>query len=168
MKKRSSLLLCGLIATGCYTYTPVERPEAGMEVRARLTGDAAARASQGLDEPILRYDGKIVAATADSISIDVLIARASSGLQDITIRDTVSLRRTDLQAVLERKISPSRSALFAVGAAAAAVGVVLGIDQVVGGTGGEDDPNPPPTSLRDPFFVRIPFFQFIAWLTQRQ
>ena len=167
MKKRWALLSGLLVSTGCYTYTPVERPEAGMEVRARLTGDAAARASQGLDEPILRYDGRVVSASADSIAIDVLVARASSGLQDITIRDTVALRRIDLQSVLERKFSPTRSVLFGLGAGVAAFGVVMGIDQVVGGTG-EDDPNPPPTSLREPFLVRIPFFQFVAWLTRRQ
>ena len=167
MKKRAALLLCWLVATGCYTYAPVERPEAGMEVRARLTGDAAARASQGLDEPVLRYDGRVVTASADSIAMDVLIARVSSGVQDITIRDTVSLRRIDLQSVLERKFSPTRSVLFGLGAGAAAFGIAMGIDQIVGGTG-EDDPNPPPTSLREPFFVRIPLFQFLAWLTQRQ
>lgn len=138
-----------------------------MEVRARLTGDAAARASQGLDEPILRYDGRVVTAGPDSIALDVLIARASSGLQDITIRDTVALRRVDLQSVLERKFSATRSVVFGLATGVAAFAVVMGIDQIVGGTG-EDDPNPPPTSLRDPLFVRIPFVQFITWVTQRQ
>lgn len=161
MRKTFSASLLGcLVMSGCYTYTPVAAPLAGMEVRARLTAEAAARASHGLDEPILRYDGRVVAANTDTVALDVLIARASSGVQDITIRDTVSLRRADLQSMLERKLSPTRSVVFTLAAAAAAFGLIMGIDQVVGGTGEETDP--PPPAFRTPFVVRFRLFPVLV------
>ena len=161
------LLPVSVGSTACYTYVPVESPTRGMEVRARLTQEAAVRYSQGLDEPILRFDGVVVGAAADSVALDVLIARSSSAFQDVTIRDTISLKRSDLQTIMLRKLSPARSAIFGVGLVVGGVAVVLGIDQVVGGTGGEDtDPGVP--TLREPFFLRIPFSKLIGWLTQSQ
>lgn len=165
--KQTILLLSMLALTGCYSYVPVQSPQPGMEVRARLTADAAVRHSQGLDEPIVRYDGRVVAADGESVALDVLVARASSAFQDVTIRDTISLKRAELQSVLERKLSKGKSAIFALGMVAAAGAVVAGIDQIVGGTGGEgDDPGTP--ALREPFFVRIPFSKLLGWLTHSQ
>src|SRR5688572_13210553 len=167
MRRYRALLLAAIGLAGCYTYTPVESPTPGMEVRARLTAEAASRHSQGLDEPVLSYAGRVVSTSADALALDVLVARSSSAFQNVTIRDTVTLRRTEIQSVLHRKFSAPRSALFTVGAVAAGVLVVAGIEQIVGGTGPEEqDPGTP--ALREPFFVRIPFHQLIGWLTARQ
>jgi hypothetical protein len=152
MKTRSQwlLLLCGaLAAPGCYRYTPVATPTRGMEVRAQLETEAAVRRSEGLDEPIVRYDGVVVDVTPDTFAIDVLVARSTSAFQDIEIRDTVRLRTTDVRSLQQRRISPGRTALFSVGAVAAAFAVVSAIDAVVGGTG-EDDDDGPPQALRVP------------------
>jgi hypothetical protein len=110
-----------------------------MEIRARLKTEAAVRRSQGLDEPIIRVDGTIVETMPDAVAIDVLIARSSSALQDVVLRDTVRVEKAEIESMLVRKLSPTRTALFTAGVAAAGVAVVLGIDQVVGGTGDDGD-----------------------------
>ena len=150
------LALCALslVSTGCYTYSPIESPRPGMEVRAQLETEAAVRRSAGLDDPITRYDGMLVEVTSEEYALDVLIARSTSVFQEIEIRDTVRLPRTEVRSVLERRFSAVRTGLVTVAAAAAAAAVVLGVDAIVGGTG-EDDGDPDPTAIRVPFFSLI-------------
>jgi hypothetical protein len=143
MKRRlnSAAWLVALLAlTACYGYTAVPAPQAGMEVRARLKGDAAVKRSEGRDEPIVRYDGVVVAATAEAVAIDVTVARSSSAFQDVVIRDTVQLQLAEIQSLQRRTLSVPRTALFTVAAGAAAFGLITGIKEVVGGT--EDTPGP--------------------------
>jgi hypothetical protein len=140
------------MAIGCYRYTAVPAPQPGMEVRAQLRTEAAVRRSEGMESPIVRYEGVVVDVTPEAFSIDVLIARSSSAFQDVTIRDTVRLQTAEVQSVAQRTISPFRTALFVVGAGAAAFGIVKGIDQVVGGTGDDDDDGRNPPAMRIPVF----------------
>ncbi|HSL72805.1 MAG TPA: hypothetical protein VK864_21310, partial [Longimicrobiales bacterium] len=126
-------------------------------VRARLTGEAAARRSQGLDEPIVRLDGTIVESSSQVLALDVLVARTSSAFQDVVIRDTVRLETTEIQSVLQRKLSVGRTALVVLGAGAAAAGIVLGIDQIVGGTDEPPDGGDPNLRARR---IVIPLFRF--------
>jgi hypothetical protein len=153
------LLLCviSLAAAGCYKYTAVETPQVGMEVRAQLENEAAVRHSSGLDEPIMRYDGVVVAITPDTLALNVLVARSMSAFQDVEIRDTLHLPRGEVRAIMQRKIAPLQTALVVVAAGAAAVGIVAGIDAIVGGTGDDDGEPPPPQS------IRVPLFSLIGW-----
>lgn len=138
-----SLAVIGTIAAGCYSYEPVQSPTPGDEVRARLTADAAVWRSEGLLDPILHFDGIVIDATADTLVMDVLVARSSSAFQDVEIRDTVRLGNRELQSIQGRKFSVVKSALFTVAAGVAAFAVIKGIDQVVGGTDDDDDDGEP-------------------------
>jgi hypothetical protein len=145
------LLLLSLGPAACYSYRPLAEPRPGMDVRARLTTEAALKRSQGMDDPIVRLDGTIVAATASSLSLDILVARTSSAFLDVEIRDTVQLDLGEVQSIQSRRFSPLKTAVFVAGVGAAAFGVVKGIDQIVGGT--EDLPDdgtptsPPPARV---------------------
>lgn len=150
------MVFSAVAMAGCYRYSPVEAPEPGMEVRAQLESEAAVRRSQGLDEPILRYDGIVVDVMPTAFSIDVLVARSTSPIQDIVIRDTIRLEKTEVRSVMRRTISPGRTALFAVGAGVAAFAIVKGIDSVVGGTDDPPDGGPPNTVL-------VPVFTWSAF-----
>jgi hypothetical protein len=152
------LLLCviSLAMAGCYKYTAVETPRTGMVVRAQLENEAAVRRSSGLDEPITRYEGILVGITPDTLALDVLVARSVSQFQNIVIRDTVNLPRGEVRAIMQRKIAPFQTALLTIAAGAAAVGIVLGIDAIAGGTG-DDDGEPPPQS------IRVPLFSLTGW-----
>jgi hypothetical protein len=132
-----------------------------MDIRARLTAEAAVRRSEGLDDPVMRLEGRVVDATASQLSIDVLIARTSSAFQDVEIRDTVQLNRSEIQALEARRFSPARTALFVAGIGAAAFGLVKGIDQVVGGT---DDPPDDGTPTSPPSLVSWRSFRVLFGL----
>jgi hypothetical protein len=138
----------GFMIAGCYSYKPLGAPSPGADVRAQLTAEAAARRSQGMEEPILHYDGTVVETSPDSLTIDVLVARSASAFQNVEIRDTVRLARGEIQSILSRKLSPTKSIVVTVLAGVAAVAIVKGIDSVVGGTG--DNTNPPPPGARVP------------------
>jgi hypothetical protein len=139
------------VLAGCYSYAPLETARPGMEIRARLNTEAAVRRSQGYDEPILHYDGVVVESTSDSLAINVLVVRSSTTFQDFEIRDTVHLGTGEIQGLMGRKISVTKSLLFTVAAGAAAFAIVKGIDEVVGGTGDDPDGGGPQT-LRVPIF----------------
>lgn len=142
-------LLCTvscLLFAGCYSYTPLQTPTPGADIRARLTSEAAIRHSEGLYDPILHYEGRVVEAGSDSLALDILVARSSTTFQDIEIRDTIRLARMEIQSIESRELSTVRTVLFAVGVGAGVFAVVKGIDQVVGGTG-DDDTDPPPPAV---------------------
>lgn len=164
MRRANLLVLLSVLplatVTACYSYTPVQSPQPGMDVRTRLKADAAARRSQGLDEPVLRYDGLIVASTAESLSLDVLVARSSSAFQDIVIRDTLRIELSEIQSISKREFSPARTGLFTVGTAVAAFAVVKGIEQIVGGS--EDPLDPGDPNFRSG--ILVPVHKLIAWL----
>jgi hypothetical protein len=145
------------VLPACYKYTPVQAPELGMEVRAELDTEAAVRRSQGLDDAILRYDGVIVDITPSGLSVDVLIARATSAFQDVTIRDTIALENAEVRSLMQRTLSPMRTVVFTLGTGVAAFAIVKSIDAIVGGTGEGGGGGPPPA-------MRIPVF---SWPTSR-
>lgn len=143
---RAVLAIAGAVAlAGCYSYKPVTAARPGMEVRARLSSEAAVRRSQGYEEPILRLDGRVVEATSDALTLDILIVRSSSAFQDVEMRDTVQLASSEIQSIQQRTFSPGRTALVAIGGAVGIFALVKGIDQVVGGTGDDDDGGGDPT-----------------------
>jgi hypothetical protein len=150
---RSVWLLPFVFTTGCYGYVAVpsvQSVQRGMDVRAQLTSDAAVRHSQGRDEPIMRYEGVIVDVAPDTLALDVLIARASGALQDVVIRDTVNLATAEIQTMMRRELSVSKTALFTLAAVGGAAALIAGIDQVVGGTGDPPDGGDP--TFRPPLF----------------
>ena len=126
-----------LLLMGCYSYQPVTQPVVGMEVRARLKTEAAVRRSQGMDDAIMRVDGRILEVTPDALALDILVVRSNSAFQSIEMRDTLKLANTEIDALLGRKFAPARTGIFVIGSLAAVYGILRGIDQVVGGT---DDP----------------------------
>jgi hypothetical protein len=132
-----------LSTTACYQYHPVTEPRPGMDIRARLQTEAAVRRSAGLDEPVMRYEGRVVAAAPDAVVLDVLVLRDPSVFTSVEIRDTVRLSLAEIETLMERRISTSRSLLFAGTAGVAAYLIVRGIVAIVGGTEGDGDPNGP-------------------------
>lgn len=132
-----------LVTSGCYRYTQVETARLGMEVRAQLEAEAAARRSQGLDEPITSYDGTVVDVTDDTLMLDVLVARSASAFQDVEVRDTVRLGTSEVRRIMQRRIAPLQTALVTIAAGVGAFALVKGIDAVVGGTDEDDDGREP-------------------------
>jgi hypothetical protein len=136
--RRSTIALLLLAQAGCYTLAPIEMPAPGTDVRARLRIEAAVRRSASIDEPIRHIDGRVVEATPDTVLIDVLVARSQTQFENIVIRDTVRLASSEIESLMERKLSVGKSVLASVIVLGGTVAIVTGISQVVGGN--EEDP----------------------------
>jgi hypothetical protein len=148
---------------GCYQYEPIDEARPGMDVRARLAAEAAVRRSEGLDEPVVVVNGRVTAATADSLTLAVLLARDPSVFRDVAIHDTVRLAMSEVQAMSVRSVSTGRSLLFAGALGVGGFLIVRGISAIVGGGEGEDPP-PPQVSVtpaaqaaRAPVLLRVPW-----------
>jgi hypothetical protein len=165
LRRGLPLLLLMLYTAGCYTYRPAETLRPGNDVRARLNTEAAVRRSAGLDEPITTYSGRLVRETPESITLDVLIERDPSQFSAAEIRDVVTLERSEIQSLMVRELSTSRSIVFAAAATVGAVAIITGITTVIGGSEDESDPPPPAASVSlfrlqhgpGSWIVRFPF-----------
>jgi hypothetical protein len=133
-------LLLPLALPGCYTWRPVEHPRPGSDVRVRLNAEAAVRRSEGRDEPVVFLDGRVVREDADRLTLDVLIARDVSQFRNVELRDTVLVGHGEVQSILARELSTTRSLVFAGAMGVAAFAIVSGINAIAGGNEGEPDP----------------------------
>jgi hypothetical protein len=138
-----SLLPPLLLSGGCYNYVPAESPRPGTEVRAHFSTEGAIRYSGRRDIPVMHVDGVLVRETPDSLLLDILIARDQSEFSRVEIRDTVMIRRADLQSLLVREMSTTRSILFVGAAGVGAVLLVQGFKAITGGSEGEGEPGGP-------------------------
>jgi hypothetical protein len=132
-----------LLSGGCYNYVPAESPRPGTEVRAHFSTEGAIRYSGRRDIPVMHVDGVLVRETPDSLLLDILIARDQSEFSRVEIRDTVMIRRADLQSLLVREMSTTRSILFVGAAGVGAVLLVQGFKAITGGSEGEGEPGGP-------------------------
>jgi hypothetical protein len=144
------LALAVLAGSGCYTFQPATEVHPGLDVRTRLNVEASLRRSQGLDEPIRYIDGRVVEHGSESLSLDILIARSPSVFQDIEMRDTVTIMNSEIESILQRKLSVGRSVLVTAAVVGGAVAVVAGINAVVGGT--EEPPDDGNQTIVVPIF----------------
>lgn len=136
-----TLLIVGVLGGGsaCYSYAPVEGPVVvGSEVRARLSRETALDESELTGVLTQTYQGRVMAATGDSIRLSIISARAVGPTSVQTARRIVALSMDGLLGLEERELSGVRTALAVAGAGAAVAGIVGGI-LVVGGSGGDGD-----------------------------
>lgn len=143
LKNSGAMSLLLVLMTACYSYTPAIDPEPGVEVRARLNAQAAVARSEGLDEAVVSYAGKLVGTSPESITIDRLIARDASQFAAVEIRDTLTLQRSELQSLTMRELSVTRSILFTAAIGVGAYALISSIGGLIGGSEGEPDPGNP-------------------------
>jgi len=136
--RRLAWLAVLVLGSACYRDVPVERPRPGMELRARLRVEAAVRRSGESGELVRQVSGSLVAVRGDTLLLDVPVARGLVGLQEVVLRDTVALGRSEIEALFERRVALGRTALVAAGLVAGTVAVASGIRSVAGGEPGEE------------------------------
>lgn len=154
---RRMLLIASVIcvSSACYTYTPVEQPMPGAQVRAALTVEGSVRQSEFLGEPIRSLSGRFVSSDANAVQLDIVTASSRGTFNDIVLRDTLAIPAAQIVVMEEREISWLRTAV--VFAAAATVGVVAISSLTNGGEDVDTSGGPPPVTFDR---IRIPIFRF--------
>ena len=131
------LPLALLVSGACYNYAPVQGPPpVGSDVRAVLTAEQALDLSDRTGQVSRSYDGRLLGATDDSLSISVVTARSSSeftGSQ--TLRQTLTFPLTGVEELSERELSTTKTLAVAVIAGAAAAAALNSVIETGGTTG---------------------------------
>jgi hypothetical protein len=131
-------------ATGaCYTYRPVESPQPapGHALRLEVNAEGADRLSRQLGPRISQLEGRVAAYSADTLRFLVRVARTSDLIESYFKDDTISLPRTAITSMSERKLSAGPTVavggLLVAGAIGAASALSGGSGDGTGpGTGG--------------------------------
>jgi len=114
------LTLCAAVAlSGCYTYTPLGEgpPPAGQAVRLHLSSQAVERITEATGiAPARAVSGTVVAATPDSLALDVWWGNRFAGTPFAERRDTLSLGRPEILELRARSLSRTKTALLIGGA----------------------------------------------------
>lgn len=143
MKKLLCVLLVILVTTGCYESVPLGSvdPAPGKEVVVEITSVGAARLAQYIGPRAMSLTGNLIAAETDSLKVAVNVVTRDDGEDQFWKGEAVTISRTDIARIAERRLSPLRTSL-AVGILAA---VGFTVRQVVGNvTGSKGKDGGPP------------------------
>jgi hypothetical protein len=112
MQLRIALVVCPLLA-GCYRYAPMNgvEPVAGNSVQVQLTPDGSRELAPLYGPGIQELEGRVAAVDGDSIKLVLRTARSADGLESYFKGDPVTLPRTAVTAILERKLAVGQTAL---------------------------------------------------------
>ena len=144
--------LIGLV--GCYSYQPIEANVApvGMEVRAKITGEASDRVA-----PLLgSFDTRLlVGSVVENSSGTMLLEVPNGAMPNITdgvvpLRTRVPIRPSDLVSLERRRLDVGRTAVLGGGIAA---GVALGVAWALHNG---SDPQPGKLPTDPPPITRVP------------
>lgn len=134
----ASLLLCG-----CYVSVPLSTPSPvpGTKLQVQLTDQGSIDLAKYLGPSVISVDGRLLQGTDSTLALSVSSVSMRSGDEQFWKGETVTLPRTAIATVHERKLSKWRSALIA-GA------VIAGIAAIGGAAAGNSSPSsgggPPP------------------------
>lgn len=145
-------VLLAVFPASCYSYQPVaEAPSPGSSVRVRLTAPGALELSEATDEARRTYEGQLVRAGEDTVTISMLQSRSQSEFEARrTLRNSMSIPRSYVQALERRTLSTAKTTLVIGGAAGVMVALVLGL------SGGGEGSDPGNGGDGGPVLTRIP------------
>jgi hypothetical protein len=150
---RLGLAVALSMSAACYTYVPVDPPNAptGQIVELRISDPGrvglTSRFGPGLD----RVSGRLLSRADTNFAVSVMSVTTLDGERTRWSGEEVLLSRNFIRSVSSRRVSPTKTALVA-GAAA----VVLYFTAVRPLTGGGKDPRDPPDPIEPPISTRLP------------
>ncbi|MEJ7811936.1 MAG: hypothetical protein WKG32_16105 [Gemmatimonadaceae bacterium] len=136
-------VVAALASVGCYSYRPVTipAPAMGTRVSVELTDLGTATLGRLLGNEVVEVRGELTGATERSVSLAVQAVRLRNGVENYWNREPVTLERSTIALLSERRVSRKRSflaggAVAAVATIAAAVASGRGSGSSPGGGGG--------------------------------
>ncbi|TVR64280.1 MAG: hypothetical protein EA422_07175 [Gemmatimonadales bacterium] len=142
-------LAVGLLAVGlagCFSYQPVldANPEPDADVRLRLAAPAAVTLSERTGRSIRSVEGTLLAATPDSLTVEVRWGAVYAGTPFEGRRDILAFHRSEVLEIDRREFSRTRTGIVAAGLTGVALLILrsfLGGGGDAGGVGpGDGDP----------------------------
>lgn len=148
----TAAILLAFFPASCYSYQALpETPSPGSSVRVRLTARGALEMSDVTDEARRTYEGDLVGAGRDTVTISMLQSRAQAEFDTRrTLRNHLAIPRTYVEALEQRTLSTAKTSLVIAGGAGLIAAIVVGLTS--GGDGGSPDDG----GQNGPVLTRIP------------
>ncbi len=118
MRAISMVLLCTLALSGCYSYLPVRSgttPGNRARVRLHLTQPQDVRLPDVTANGVTTIDGEVVRIDDENVVVSGLWVQAPSGYEQPASGATITVPRANVAAMRQKRLSPARTALLAVG-----------------------------------------------------
>jgi len=142
---RIVLLLCVLVGAGCYRYVPLEAPSPSVPLSATLTDRGSVELSEAVGATAVRIDGRLINLTETAVSLAVAKVSFRNGLVNTWQGEPVTVPRTYIATLKERRLSRGRTVAFSTLLAGGVVALIMGINLVVfGDEDAKGPPGPPP------------------------
>ena len=120
-----------LVTAGCYHYevVPLAELQPGMEVRTRLSADAAERARRNRDTPAGMLDGftvrgQVARVSADSLQLTIPTSVSEGGYRSSVLTQDILLPSADVVGVEVREVDKVKTGLLSAGVGLAAFFIV--------------------------------------------
>jgi hypothetical protein len=130
--------------TGCYKYTPLTttRPVVGARIAVDLTSTGTDTLARFVGPNVVAIEGRVDEATDSALLLAVSLVRKRNGEEDFWKGETVSIPRTAVSGLRQRRLATGRTLLVA--GAVAAISATVGVAASGGGGGGGGGGGPPP------------------------
>jgi hypothetical protein len=125
------------LASGCYSYSAIERPTPGSQVRIHIPMRSAA-ASVGGTETVT-FEGTVLA-FSDSLVLETRSRREYGAFREVFEFDTLRVHPGSLSGIDERTYSKRKTYAFTALVTAGAAALVVGAVQAAGGGDGNGGP----------------------------
>ena len=137
-RRRKVIVACiSALNLGCYTAVPIagESARTGTRISVELTDAGTVDVASQVGPRIHLLVGDVSAVTDSSIVLAVRSTTDVRGIESLWQGEQVTVKRTDISSVGERRLSPSRTAVFS----AILVGGAFLVARAFGILGGGED-----------------------------
>jgi len=143
MMRDLTSLVAALSLSACYTYLPLKTPDPrpGTRVLAEITDSGSARLGEYLGRGADAVEGSVVTVSDTAIALAVSSVRARDGQQAFWKGESISLRRSFIGRLRERRLAKGGTLLVS---GAIAAGALLAVNAFSGGIFGSEKGGPPP------------------------
>lgn len=141
LSRVASLVCVALVATACYSYTPIQAGavQPGAAVRARISAAAGERIAPLLGTTPRVVTGKVISDVRDTVIVEVpAVMQAAIGSAVQTLHQRVALPKTEVVEWEIRTLNRGRT--FALVGGAGAIALALLINALQGEPGSDRPP----------------------------
>ncbi len=138
-------LVVSVLLAGCFSYLPLgtATPVRGRDVIARLSTPLAIPLQDVTVRQVTVTVGRVAYADADSLVLVVERFTSDAGTDYPGLGTSVTIRRTQIGSLEERRVAKGRTILVLGGGVAALVAIVYSVGPLLGSSAGAP-PGPPP------------------------
>ena len=144
MRSTARLSLCVLVASGCYTYVPLEtgNPPVGERLSFQITDRGRVELGDSFGAGLARVEGRLTSVDARNYALNVFRVTQLNGARSTWSGESVRLDREFVGQVQRRQLSRTRT-MALVGGVAVGVVALVASERLIGAFSGDPEEEVP-------------------------